>query len=136
MTSNQKKTEPFDGFTEDQLTNLEESIKTLDQEDESWEQEKKIAEEEKQRRLSSVGLRRLRKSPLEIINRLLFFVFLGSFLFSFVSVYATSFWWFVGYIFSAFSCILYLPNRKALKELIAAWPNIQDLLRNRRFWKK
>mgnify|MGYP001445808573 FL=1 len=30
---------------------------------------------------------KLKRTPLEIVNRLLFFLFIGSFLFSFVSVY-------------------------------------------------
>ena len=127
--------EPLENFTEDQLLNLGKSINTLDQEDERWNQELK-EEEEERRRLASLSYRRLRKSPLEIINRLLFFFFLGSFLFSFVSVYALNLWWFIGYVVSTFSCILYTPNRKALKELIAAWPNIEDLLRNRSLWRK
>ena len=129
--------EPLENFTEDQLLNLGKSINTLDQEDERWNQElKEEEEEEERRRLASLSYRRLRKSPLEIINRLLFFFFLGSFLFSFVSVYALNLWWFIGYVVSTFSCILYTPNRKALKELIAAWPNIEDLLRNRSLWRK
>ena len=72
---------------------------------------------------------------LEIFNRLLFFLFIGSFLFSFVSVFSASKIWFVLYIIGAFSCIFYTPNRKALKELIAAWPNIEDLIRGRSLWK-
>jgi len=79
---------------------------------------------------------RIKKTPLEIINRLLFFLFLGSFLFSFVSVYIENKIWFVFYIISAFSCVFYTPNRKALKELIAAWPNIEDIIKGRSLWKK
>ena len=79
---------------------------------------------------------KLKKTPLEIINRLLFFLFIGSFLFSFVSVYIENKLWFIFYIISAFSCIFYTPNRKALKELIAAWPNVEDLIRGRSLWKK
>ena len=79
---------------------------------------------------------KFKRTPLEIINRLLFFLFIGSFLFSFVSVYLESKIWFIFYIISAFSCIFYTPNRKALKELIAAWPNIEDLLRGRSLWRK
>ena len=79
---------------------------------------------------------RLRRTPLEIVNRLLFFLFIGSFIFSFVSVYYESKTWFVFYIISAFSCIFYTPNRKALKELIAAWPNVEDIIRGRSLWKK
>ena len=81
-------------------------------------------------------LSRIKKTPLEIINRLLFFLFIGSFIFSFISVYSENKTWFVFYVISAFSCIFYTPNRKALKELIAAWPNIEDILRGRSLWRK
>ena len=86
---------------------------------------------EKQNRLS-----RMRKTPLEVINRLLFFLFIGSFIFSFISVYSENKTWFVFYVISAFSCVFYTPNRKALKELIAAWPNIEDIIRGRSLWRK
>tara|TARA_B100000700_G_C14443813_1_gene578383 strand:+ start:94 stop:501 length:408 start_codon:yes stop_codon:yes gene_type:complete len=135
MASKKNDSEPLKSFTKDQLANLEESIKTLDQEDEKWDQAQR-EEAEERRRLGNVSFRRLRKSPIEIINRLLFFFFLGSFLFSFFSVFKSSHLWFAGYVLSAFSCILYPPNRKALKELIAAWPNIEDLLKNKSLWKK
>ena len=78
---------------------------------------------------------RLKRTPLEIINRLLFFSFLGSFIFSFFLAYQENKIWFILYIVSAFSCIFYTPNRKALKELIAAWPNIEDLIKGRSLWK-
>ena len=81
-------------------------------------------------------LSRIKKTPLEIINRLLFFLFIGSFIFSFISVYSENKTWFVFYVISAFSCIFYTPNRKALKELIAAWPNIEDIIRGRSLWRK
>ena len=79
---------------------------------------------------------KLKRTPLEIINRLLFFSFIGSFLFSFFLAYTENKIWFLLYIVSSFSCILYAPNRKALKELIAAWPNIEDLIRGRSLWRK
>ncbi len=79
---------------------------------------------------------RLKRTPLEIINRLLFFSFVGSFIFSFFLAYRENKIWFLFYIVSAFSCILYTPNRKALKELIAAWPNIEDLIKGRSLWRK
>ena len=81
-------------------------------------------------------LSRIKKTPLEIINRLLFFLFIGSFIFSFISVYSENRIWFVFYVISAFSCVFYTPNRKALKELIAAWPNIEDIIRGRSLWRK
>ena len=81
-------------------------------------------------------LSRIKKTPLEIINRLLFFLFIGSFIFSFISVYSENKTWFVFYVISAFSCVFYTPNRKSLKELIAAWPNIEDIIRGRSLWRK
>jgi len=79
---------------------------------------------------------KFKRTPLEIINRLLFFLFIGSFLSSFASVYMESKTWFIFYVLSAFSCIFYTPNRKALKELIAAWPNVEDLIKGRSLWRK
>ena len=81
-------------------------------------------------------LSRIKKTPLEIINRLLFFLFIGSFIFSFISVYSENKTWFIFYVISAFSCVFYTPNRKALKELIAAWPNIEDIIKGRSLWRK
>ena len=78
---------------------------------------------------------KLKRTPLEIVNRLLFFLFIGSFLFSFYTVYFQSKIWFIFYVISAFSCIFYTPNRKALKELIAAWPNVEDLIKGRSLWR-
>ena len=78
----------------------------------------------------------MKRTSLEVINRLLFFSFIGSFIFSFFLVYKISKIWFLFYIISAFSCIFYTPNRKALKELIAAWPNIEDLIKGRSLWRK
>tara|TARA_Y100001968_G_C18914684_1_gene506945 strand:- start:41 stop:445 length:405 start_codon:yes stop_codon:yes gene_type:complete len=134
MASMNKGSEPLENFTDEQLANLGQSIETLDQEEKSWNQQQ--SEEEEKSRLFKRPLQRWRKSPLEIINRLLFFFFIGSFLFSFISVYRLNTLWFYLYVLSAFSCILYTPNRKALKELIAAWPNIEDLLNNRSFWRR
>ena len=79
---------------------------------------------------------RLKRTPLEIVNRLFFFFFIGSFLFSFSLAYSKSNLWFILYVISALSCVFYTPNRKALKELIAAWPNIEDLIKGRRMWRK
>ena len=79
---------------------------------------------------------RIKKTPLEIINRLLFFLFIGSFIFSFISVYSENKTWFIFYVISAFSCVFYTPNRKSLKELIAAWPNIEDIIKGRSLWRK
>lgn len=79
---------------------------------------------------------RLKKSPLEIVNRLLLFFFVGSFIFSFFLAYTENKIWFLLYLISAFSCIIYTPNRKAVKELIAAWPNIEDLVKGRSLWRR
>ncbi len=81
-------------------------------------------------------LYRLKRSPLEIVNRTFFFFFIGSFLFSLFLAYSKSKLWFILYVISALSCIFYTPNRKALKELIAAWPNIEDLIKGRSLWRK
>ena len=74
---------------------------------------------------------RLKRTPLEVVNRLFFFFFIGSFLFSLFLAYSESKLWFILYVISALSCVFYTPNRKALKELIAAWPNIEDLIKSR-----
>ncbi len=79
---------------------------------------------------------RLKRTPLEILNRSFFFFFIGSFLFSLFLAYSESKLWFILYVISALSCVFYTPNRKALKELIAAWPNIEDLIRGRSMWRK
>ena len=77
---------------------------------------------------------RLKRTPLEILNRSFFFI--GSFLFSLFLAYSESKLWFILYVISALSCVFYTPNRKALKELIAAWPNIEDLIKGRSIWRK
>jgi len=79
---------------------------------------------------------RLKRTPLEILNRLFFFFFIGSFLFSLFLAYSECKLWFILYVISALSCVFYTPNRKALKELIAAWPNIEDLIKGRSMWRK
>ena len=86
--------------------------------------------------LKNKKINKLKKTLLEIINRCLFFSFVGSFIFSFIFAYTENKIWFTLYIISAFSCIFYTPNRKALKELIAAWPNIEDLIKGRSLWRK
>ena len=79
---------------------------------------------------------RLKRTPLEIVNRLFFFFVSGSFLFSLFLAYSESKLWFILYVISALSCVFYTPNRKALKELIAAWPNIEDLIKGKSLWRK
>ena len=127
MNSNKEGSNPFENLSEEQLSELVKANDALDQEEDRILNEE-MAEEEKIRSQKK-PFRRLRRSPLEIINRSLFLLFLGSFLFSFISVYLTNRWWFFWYLISAFSCIIYTPNRKALKELLDAWPNINDLIK-------
>ena len=79
---------------------------------------------------------RLKRTPLEILNRTFFFFFIGSFLFSLFLAYSESKLWFILYVISALSCVFYTPNRKAIKELIAAWPNIEDLIKGKSMWRK
>ena len=86
--------------------------------------------------IKKIKFYRLKRTPLEILNRSFFFFFIGSFLFSLFLAYSESKLWFILYVISALSCVFYTPNRKVLKELIAAWPNIQDLLNGRSLWKK
>ena len=126
MSSAQKDSEPLKDFTDRQIADLAKSINALEEEEKRIVQED--IEEKKRKASESRPFRRLRKSPLEILNRILFFVFIISFLVSFFWIYAVNRWWFFWYLISAFSCILYTPNRKALKELLDAWPNINDLI--------
>ncbi len=79
---------------------------------------------------------RLKRTPLEILNRTFFFFFIGSFPFSLFLAYLESKLWFILYVISALSCVFYTPNRKAIKELIAAWPNVEDLIKGRSLWRK
>ena len=137
MESIKKQSQSLEDLTTDEIAELIETNDILDRENERIVKEKK--EDNERKEYYSINKKmifvRLRKSPIEILNRSLFFLFLGSFLFSFVSVYKANIWWFVSYLISAFSCILYTPNRKALKELLAAWPNIVDLIKRRSLWK-
>ena len=84
----------------------------------------------------NIKLNRFKRTPLEIVNRLFFFFFIGSFLFSLFLAYSESKLWFIVYLISSFSCVFYTPNRKVLKELIAAWTNIEDLIKGKSFWRK
>ena len=136
MAAAKKDSEPLDNLSSQQIEDIVRSNEILDQENERLIKEEEIDAQRFSKTTSTKRfLKRLRRSPLEVINRSLFFVFIGSFIFSFVSVYSINKLWFVFYVSSAFSCVLYTPNRQALKELIAAWPNIEDLLKNRSLWK-
>ena len=86
--------------------------------------------------IKKIKFYRLKRTPLEILNRSFFFFFIGSFLFSLFLAYSESKLWFILYVISALSCVFYTPNRKAIKELIAAWPNIEDLIKGRSMWRK
>ena len=90
------------------------------------------SESDKQR----IKFYRLKRTILEVSNRLFFFCFIGSFLFSFFLAFSENKVWFILYLISGFSCIFYTPNRKALKEFIAAWPNIEDLIKGRSLLRK
>ena len=136
MTAIKKDSEPLDNLSSKEIEDIVRSNEILDQENERLIKEEKIEAQRFSKTKSKKRLlRRLRRSPLEVINRSLFFVFIGSFIFSFVSVYSINKLWFVFYVISAFSSVLYTPNRQALKELIAAWPNIEDLIKKRSLWK-
>ena len=136
MATIKKGSEPLDNLSSDEIEDLVRSNDALDKENARIIEEEEIEAQRFSKTQSTKRLlRRLIRSPLEVINRLLFFVFIGSFIFSFVSVYSINNLWFIFYVISAFSCVLYTPNRQALKELIAAWPNIEDLIKKRSLWK-
>ena len=136
MAAIKKDSEPLDNLSSQEIEDIVRSNEILDQENERLIKEEEIeAQRFSNTKSTKRLLRRLRRSPLEVINRSLFFVFIGSFIFCFVSVYSINKLWFVFYVISAFSCVLYTPNRQALKELFAAWPNIEDLLKKRSLWK-
>ena len=131
MEETSKKTGSLDHLTDKQIADLVKSNDELDKEVARMikEELEDNARKKRELRLSKQTFKRLRQSPLEVINRSLFFCFLGSFLFSFSSVYSVNRVWFICYFISAFSCVLYTPNRKALKELLSAWPNLEDLIK-------
>ena len=134
MTSNKQNSDSFTNFTEEKLSELVKANDALDQEEAIWIKAEKEEGKRKARemRFANTPLRRLRKAPLEIISRSLFWFFLGSFLFSFVLDYTSSLWWFYWYVISACACIFYTPNRKSLKELLDAWPNIVELIKQQK----
>ena len=124
MINKKDKTDPIDNLEYEKV--LEEEIIN------SYESKfQKDTEESKK-----IKFYRLKRTPLEILNRSFFFFFIGSFLFSLFLAYSESKLWFILYVISAFSCVFYTPNRKAVKELIAAWPNIEDLIKGRSMWRK
>ncbi len=125
MTNKKNKSDPIDNLEYEKV--LEEEIIN------SYESKfQKDSEEDSKK----IKFYRLKRSPLEILNRTFFFFFIGSFLFSLFLAYSESKLWFILYVISALSCVFYTPNRKALKELIAAWPNIEDLIKGRSMWRK
>ena len=125
MTNKKDQSDPIDNLEyekvlEEEIINSYESKFQKDIEDDS----------------KKIKFYRLKRTPLEIVNRTFFFFFIGSFLFSLFLAYSESKLWFTLYVISALSCVFYTPNRKALKELIAAWPNIEDLIKGRSMWRK
>ena len=125
MINKKDKSDPIDNLEYEKV--LEEEIIN------SYESKFQIDTEEGSKKIKFY---RLKRTPLEIVNRTFFFFFIGSFLFSLFLAYSESKLWFILYVISALSCVFYTPNRKALKELIAAWPNIEDLIKGRSFWRK
>ena len=125
MSNNANNTNPTDNLEYDKI--LEEEIITTYEN--KYQSDSILNEKEKK-------YNRLKRTPIEIVNRLFFFFFIGSFIFSFFLAYSENKTWFIFYLVSAFSCIFYTPNRKALKELIAAWPNIEDIIKGRSLWRK
>ncbi len=125
MKSKKDKSDPIDNLEYEKV--LEEEIIN------SYESKFKRDTEEDTKKIKFY---RLKRTPLEIVNRLFFFFFIGSFLFSLFLAYSENKLWFILYVISALSCVFYTPNRKALKELIAAWPNTEDLIKGRSLWRK
>ena len=125
MSNKENNTNPSDNLEYDKI--LEEEIITTYEN--KYQSDSRLNEQEKK-------YNRIKRTPIEIVNRLFFFFFIGSFIFSFFLAYSENKTWFIFYLVSAFSCIFYTPNRKALKELIAAWPNIEDIIKGRSLWRK
>ena len=108
MAAIKKDSEPLDNLSSQEIEDIVRSNEILDQENERLIKEEEIEAQRFSKTKSTKRLlRRLRRSPLEVINRSLFFVFIGSFIFSFVSVYSINKLWFIFYVISAFSCVLY-----------------------------
>ena len=131
---NKHESSSLDGLTDIEIAELVRANEDLDAEKERIIKED-LEEQNRKRLLKQIKNNpfiRLRKSPIEIINRTLFFIFLGCFIYSFISLYYLNLIWFFLYSISAFSCILYTPNRKALKELIDAWQNILTSIEKRK----
>ena len=98
MAAIKKDSEPLDNLSSQEIEDIVRSNEILDQENERLikEEEEEIEAQRFSKTKSTKRLlRRLRRSPLEVINRSLFFVFIGSFIFSFVSVYSINKLWFV-----------------------------------------
>ena len=125
MVNKQDNLDPLDNLEYEKV--LEEEIIN------SYENKSQIDSESNKQKIKFY---RLKRTILEVSNRLFFFCFIGSFLFSFFLAFSENKVWFILYLISGFSCIFYTPNRKALKELIAAWPNIEDLIKGRRLSRK
>ena len=125
MSNKENNTNPTDNLEYDKI--LEEEIITTYEN--KYQSDSRLNEQEKK-------YNRIKRTPIEIVNRLFLFFFIGSFIFSFFLAYSENKTWFIFYLVSAFSCIFYTPNRKALKELIAAWPNIEDIIKGRSLWRK
>ena len=103
MAAIKKNSEPLDNLSSKEIEDIVRSNEILDQENERLIQEEEIEAQRFSKTKSTKRLlRRLRRSPLEVINRSLFFVFIGSFIFSFVSVYSINKLWFIFKMFNLF----------------------------------
>ena len=84
MASKEEGFDPFVNFNEEKLSEIVKASDALDQAESRRRNEEN--EEEEKRRSEKKPFRRLRKSPLEIFNRSLFLLFLGSFILSLIHI--------------------------------------------------
>ena len=103
MINKKGQSDPIDNLEYEKV--LEEEINN------SYESKFQIDTEENSKKIKFY---RLKRTPIEILNRSFFFFFIGSFLFSFFLAYSESKLWFILYVISALSCIFYTPNRLSL----------------------
>ena len=79
MAAIKKDSEPLDNLSSQEIEDIVRSNEILDQENERLIKEEEIEAQRFSKTKSTKRLlRRLRRSPLEVINRSLFFVFIGS----------------------------------------------------------
>ena len=90
MKNKKDKSDPIDNLEYEKV--LEEEINN------SYESKFQIDTEENSKKIKFY---RLKRTPLEILNRTFFFFFIGSFLFSLFLVYSESKLWFILYVISS-----------------------------------